>query len=154
MEPFAVIGDLTARLDWTLDEDEMRAAEGALEDASNYARMYGKAWEDGMSAPFMVKTIVLTVCVRYMKNLGGYTQSRAGDETLGFTDLGENAGAIYFTEQEQKLLAALAGKHGGIVSVPIFAWGTKLSPTTGYVPVSGEPGEKPFPYFADGAGAV
>ena len=147
MGPLATLDELTSRLDWTLDADELRIAAGALEDASDLARGYGRDW-DAVSVPRLVRTLVLKACKRYMSNPNGYTQSRAGDETLGWNDAaGENAGTVYFTADEQKLLKGLAGKAPGIVSAPITAWGPQRQRPVGLVPV--ERGEKPFPLYAD-----
>jgi hypothetical protein len=145
MANFAELPDLTARLDWTLDADETRIATAALEDASDLARTYGRNWFDAASAPRMVRTLVLAACVRYMRNPDGYTQSRAGDETLAWNEVGDKAGSIYFTDAEIKVLAALAGRSG-IISVPVSAWNSRIRDTTGYVPVSG--GGDPFPMYA------
>ncbi|MFG1602851.1 hypothetical protein [Actinoplanes sp. NPDC049265] len=138
---------MTQRLDWALDPDETRIAAAALEDASELARSYGRDW-DTASAPRLVRTLVLKACRRYMNNPNGYTQSRAGDETLGWSDAaGENAGTVYFTEEEQKLLRGLAGKSPSLASVPISAWESQREAPVGVVPVAG--GGKPFPLFSD-----
>lgn len=144
MANFASIDDLKARLDWVLDEDEERAANGALEDASDLARFYGKDWEDAASSPRLVRTLVLVCVKRYMTNPSGYVQSRAGDETLGMTDLGDKAGGIYFTEAEQQMLFSLAGRTK-LYSAPLTAYGPMRRRHEGYVPV--EDGSKPFPMY-------
>ena len=82
MEPFATLDELKFRLPWTLDTDEERDASGALEDASDLARGYGRDWVDAPDAPRLVRTLVLKAVKRYMNNPEGITQSRAGDETL------------------------------------------------------------------------
>ncbi|MET9861965.1 hypothetical protein ABZY93_22110 [Streptomyces smyrnaeus] len=154
---YATLDDLKGRLDWTLDEDELRIAATALEDASDMAATYGREWAVD-SAPRMVRTLVLKAASRYMRNPGGYTQSRAGDETLAWNDeAGENAGTVYFAREEQDLLAELAGRRPGLTSVPITAWGTNLrrpyragakGPTgDGCVPV--DYGGDPFPLYDD-----
>lgn len=150
MEPFARLDELKDRLDWTLDADEERIARGALEDASDLARAFGKPWQDAASAPRMVRTLVLTACTRYMRNPGGYTTSRAGDETLGFTDVGDRAGTIYFTSDERKLLQGLAGNNSRMLTAPVTAWGPMDKKLEGFVPVEG-PG-KPFPFFSSDEG--
>lgn len=150
MQPLATLTELTNRLDWTLDADELRIAAGALEDASDLARGYGRDW-DADTAPRLVRTLVLKACRRYMNNPNGYTQSRAGDETLGWNDSGgENAGTVYFTADEQKLLKGLAGKASALTSVPVTAWGPQRPKPGGWVPV--QDGGKPFPLFADDGG--
>jgi hypothetical protein len=147
MEPYATLDELTQRLDFTLDADETRIATAALEDASDLARSYGRDW-DAASVPRLVRTLVLKACRRYLNNPNGYTQSRAGDETLGWNDTaGENAGTVYFSAEEQKLLASLAGQAAGLASVPVTAWGPQRKRPVGWVPVEGR--GKPFPLFAD-----
>ncbi|WJN62709.1 head-tail joining protein 1 [Streptomyces phage phiScoe15] len=146
---YATLDDLKARLDWELDADEVRIAGGALEDASDLAAHYGRAWDEA-NAPRLVRTLVLKAAQRYMKNPDGYTQSRAGDETLAWNDAaGENAGTVYFSDEEIKLLRSLAGKQPGVYSVPLTAYKTKLPDGTGYSPV--DYGGDPFPMFADGS---
>ncbi|MFE9254040.1 hypothetical protein [Streptomyces sp. NPDC006879] len=144
---YATLDDLKGRLDWTLDADEERIATSALEDASDLAAHYGRDWPDD-TVPRMVRTLVLKACKRYMSNPDGYTQSRAGDETLGWNDAaGENAGTVYFTDEEIKLLASLAGRSTGLYSAGVVAWQTVLRPVSaGLVPT--EHG-KDFPLFAD-----
>jgi hypothetical protein len=147
MSLLATIEELRDRIDWVLDADELRIAAGALQDASDLARGYGRDW-NAETVPRMVRTLVLKACKRYLSNPNGYTQSRAGDETLGWNDAaGENAGTVYFTADEQKLLKGLAGKAPGLVSAPITAWGPQRKAQVGLVPVQG--GQKPFPLFAD-----
>lgn len=152
MADYANLEELKARLDWTLDADEERIAASALTDASNWARHYGRDWP-AETAPFMVKTLVLKASQRYMNNPEGYTQSRAGDETLIWNDeSGENAGSVYFTAGEIATLRELAGRGtASLVSAPISAWGSRIRQKryhddAGYVPVSGN-GED-FPMFA------
>jgi len=145
---FATLDELKARLDWTLDADEERIATSSLEDASDLARGYaGRDWTSS-TAPRLVRTLVLKACKRYMTNPQGYTQSRAGDETLGWNDTqGENAGTVYFTGDEQKMLAELGGRKTGLVSAEITAWNGRIHRGPGYVPAAGS--SKQFPLFAD-----
>ncbi|MGW4158703.1 hypothetical protein [Streptomyces sp. NPDC004788] len=144
---YASLDDLKGRLDWTLDADEERIATSALEDASNLAAHYGRDWPD-LSVPRMVRTLVLKACKRYMSNPDGYTQSRAGDETLGWNDAaGENAGTVYFTDEETRLLASLAGRSTGLYTAGVTAWQSIVRPVSaGLVPASHG---KDVPLFAD-----
>ena len=146
MEKFATLTELINRLDWTLDPSEERVANAALEDASDLARGYGKNWVDALTAPRLVRTLVLGACVRYMKNQESYTLSRAGDETVQWESQGEKAGVVHFTDDERRLLAALGGKSS-IFSVPVNAWRTQPRSyrDQGYVPAAD--GTKPFPMF-------
>lgn len=154
-QEFATVDELQARLDWVLDEHEQGVAAGALADLSEDARYYGLDLWDSFSAPRQAKSLVLRAAARYMRNPDGYTQSRAGDETLAWTDLGENAGAAYFNSREQKMLADLAGRStSGLHVVPLVAWGNDGNPDRpGYVEVeagsygAGEP--RKFPLYSE-----
>lgn len=149
-DDLATLDELKARLDWTLDSDEERIAQSALEDASILARVYsGLDLPDPQSAPRMIKTLVLRASARYMRNPDGYVTSRAGDETLAWNDdAGENAGTVYFTDDEQDLLKEIGGRKGGLASVQITAWNSRISNRTGWVPSAD--GTRPFPFYADG----
>ncbi|MFI6468011.1 hypothetical protein [Streptomyces sp. NPDC050538] len=84
-----------------------------------------------------------------MRNLNGYTQSRAGDEKLAWSDVGRDAGTVYFTCEEIRFLEELAGRKRGIFSVVVSAWGTKRRPAeVGRVPVDYSPASQ-FPLFCD-----
>lgn len=141
----AAMEDLKARLEWTLDADELRAAQGALEDLSEQALHYGRPTWTASTVPVLVRNTILAAAARYMRNPDGYTQSRAGDETLTWTDRGHDAGSAYFTDREIKLISGYAGR-AGIGSIPVIAWGNRRQ-APGYVPVQG--GGDPFPLFAD-----
>ncbi|MEU8133241.1 hypothetical protein [Streptodolium elevatio] len=153
MADFATLDELKARLHWTLDSDEERIATAALEDASDLARHYARReWPDPTKAPRLVRTLVLKACRRHMTNPDGYTQSRAGDESLAWSDeAAEDAGSVEFTAEERNLLAALGGKQTGFTSVAVSAWNSVQRPVAvGLVPVAQPtPDAKPFPYYAD-----
>lgn len=152
MAIFATLDELKARLDWTLDADEERIAASALEDASDLACLHaGREWS-ATTVPRIVRTLVLKACKRHMNNPSGYTQSRAGDETLGWgDDQGENAGTVYFTHEEQKMLQEIGGRRPGLLSAQISAWNSQRRPVAaGLVPVAQPtPEAKKFPLFAD-----
>jgi hypothetical protein len=144
---YATLDELKGRLDWDLDPDELRIAAGALEDASDLAATYGRDWPED-TTPRLVKTLVLKSAARYMRNPNGYTQSRAGDETLAWSDAhGRDAGSVYFTREEIRLLEQLAGRKPGISSVVVSAWGTSCHRREGLVPV--DYGGDRFPLFGD-----
>lgn len=144
---YATLDELKGRLDWDLDPDELRIAAGALEDASDLAATYGRDWPED-TTPRLVKTLVLKSAARYMRNPNGYTQSRAGDETLAWSDAhGRDAGSVYFTREEIRLLEELAGRKPGISSVVVSAWGTSCRRRKGLVPV--DYGGDRFPLFGD-----
>lgn len=153
-EPLATVDELQARLDWVLDAGEQGVAEGALEDLSDDARFYGaSSWTDDLVAPRQVKSLVLRAAARFMRNPDGYTQSRAGDETLAWADQGENAGSAFFTQKEQQMLGRIAGTNtSSIVSVPLEAWGPSKRTGPGLVPVDPtmfEQKPRDFPFFAE-----
>ncbi|WP_372407210.1 hypothetical protein [Streptomyces luteireticuli] len=143
---------MRARLDWPLDDHELRIAASALEDASELAASYGRDWPED-TAPRLVKTLVLKATSRYMRNPNGYTQSRAGDETLAWSEAhGRDAGTVYYTREEIRLLTELGGRKPTLASADVMAWGSKVRPeVTGTVPV-GYPGGDQFPLFSDDRG--
>ncbi|MFG2147351.1 hypothetical protein ACGFRG_24670 [Streptomyces sp. NPDC048696] len=145
---YATLDDLKARLDWDLDADELRIATGALEDASTLAAAYGRNWPEAV-APRLVRTLVLKAASRYMTNPNGYTQSRAGDETLAWSDVGHDAGTVYFTTEEKRLLEGLAGTRPGLASVIVSSWESNTRRFDGgRVPV--DYGGDRFPLYGDG----
>lgn len=151
MEPFATLEELQNRLDWTMDDGEERVAESALEDASEMARAYGRDWEDAAVAPRLIRTLVLKACARYMKNYQGYTQSRAGDEQVTWSDrAGEDMGTVYFTRDEIKLIEGLAGRRTSLISVPITAWNARYGIDNGTRPVDYAEDGKYFPMYQFG----
>ena len=127
LEPRALasLDDLATRLPFVMDEDEEREALGVLEDLSDDARFYGKVqWATPETSPRQVRNIVLRAAVRHMKNYDGLVQSRAGDESLTWTDRGEDAGSAYFTTREIATLKQMAGNQGnGFHSIQATAWG-------------------------------
>lgn len=167
----ATLDELKARLDWELDTSEESVATSALEDLSDDALFYGSANWTETTVPRQAKSLLLRAAARYMRNPDGYIQSRAGDETLVWSDQGEDSGTAYFSEREQKLLNQIAGRNVGLVSVQLQAHGPArrrgpryIDPTTkelynydaGYVPIvaegyAGIP--DPFPFYADDDGS-
>lgn len=143
---FADLADLEDRLDFQLSEEQMRMASAALEDASHMARHYsGLQWPDH-SAPQIARAIVLNVVARYIRNPDGYTQSRAGDESVSWSDgNGADLSPLRFTGDEQGILRNL-GRPVGFGSFGTFAWRSKPLPVdTVYVPAEGR---SPFPMFS------
>lgn len=161
-DSIATLLELKERLDWELDEGEERVATGALEDLSEDARFYGSDYWDSVASPRQVKSLVLRAAARYMRNFEGYVQSRAGDETIIWTDDGSEAGTAHFNRREQKILAELSGRVTGLTSVGVIAYGSgrrqkpryidpfrqDLNEGVGYAPTQN--GEAPVPFFVDG----
>ncbi|MFI5763891.1 hypothetical protein ACIA8F_23500 [Streptomyces sp. NPDC051563] len=143
---YATLDALKARLDWDLDDDEARIATAALEDASDLAVTYGRDWPEA-SVPRLVRTLVLKAAARYVRNPHGYVQSRAGDETLAWSDAhGRDAGTVYFTREEIRLLEDLGGRRPTLTSVVVSAWGTRDRPHRAS-PVPVDYGGDPFPLY-------
>ena len=140
-EPLATVAELAARLPFEMDVDENREAEGALIDLSDEARHYGsERWTTTANTPSSVKNLVLRAAARHMKNYDGFTQSRAGDESVSWADKGAEAGSAHFTEIEQTRLGELGGfRRSGFHSVGAYAWGDKPQSAAidGLVPDSG-----------------
>jgi len=123
-------------LDWTLDTLEEGVATGALEDLSADARYYGKPWAID-AVPDGVKSMVLRAAARFMRNVDGFIQSRAGDESVSWAEA-ETLGTAEFTDDEQKRLSRLAKANAlGFGTISTFAWQTKDAPEDIWVPVQG-----------------
>ena len=117
----ASVDDLVARLDWELDEAELRIATAAIEDLSDDARHYGVAtWTTG-TVPRSVRTIILRAAVRYMRNPDGYIQSRAGDEIVGWAPR-NTAGAAEFTPEEKAEIKDMARRGSPMRVVGIYSY--------------------------------
>lgn len=148
MAALVELDELVARIEWTLSEEEERVATGALNDASELVRFYGLNWTAD-NVPPLVKSIVLAAATRYLRNPDGYIQSRAGDESVGWSHDAATA-YVTLTKSEQEILGRMAGR-GGIASVPLNAWGTvDRSDRLGYVTT--DPPGKLFPFFPTGDG--
>lgn len=149
MEPLTTVPEVAKGLDFELDNGADKIATVAIEDLSDDARLYGSAtWLTPATTPPQICRLVRRAVIRYMKNYEGYVQSRAGDETLVWTDLKDEAGSPFFTDREIKVLAITAkGRATTLQTAGISAWGTSANPyPVGLVPTG--VGSKPFPLFA------
>lgn len=116
---FADIGDVEDRIDFELDDRQVRMVAARLEDASELAKsLAGLQWTD-TNVPRVVRTIVLNAVVRWINNPDATVTSRAGDETLVWSDTGDK-GTFYFTEQEIEALGSFQArpKFGSMVVTP------------------------------------
>lgn len=134
-----------------MDEGESREALRAIEELSDEARHYGsEKWVDAASTPRQVINLVRKAAARHMKNPEGFVSSRAGDETVTWSDLRERMGDAQFTADERKRLRELGGNyHSGLHSVGVFGYQRKTRSrvvTEGLVPC--DDGSRPVPYFA------
>lgn len=143
---FATLTELQDRLEWDLDSGEQKVAAFALESLSDDARTFGREdWPEAPAAPRQVRNIVLKAAARYMRNPDGYITSRAGDETVTFTDRGHGSGSPEFTRDEIRQIQRLAGQRG-LVSVLIVHGSDKTTEREGLVPV--DYGGKKFPLYS------
>lgn len=133
MTNFATVAELAQRLDFDLDEKTTGIAQAALDDLSEDARFYGRPWPDPAVAPPMVKRLVLGAAQRFMSNYEGFITSRAGDETVTWTDLGEEAGSPRFIQREVNQLRSLGGRDAGFASASIFTYSKKNAPRDQYI---------------------
>jgi len=145
--PLIPLRRLTDALDWELTGAEEADASDALEHLSELVRQYGKASWTEETCPQIAKSVTLAAAKRYMRTYEGLTQSRAGDETTAYTDLGERMLAPYLTEDEKRTVRALTG-HSSIHSVQGIAWGHTPQPPAGRSRVTWTPVDydgRPFP---------
>lgn len=136
------------RLSFVMTADEERECQGAIDDLSDDARHYGKAiWTNSDNTPPQVKNLILRAAARYMKNYEGYTQSRAGDESVSMVDRGPEAGSAHFTEREIKVLRELNGNaKSGLHTAGMVAYGNGPRRSVGFVRDSQS--NEPIHYFA------
>lgn len=153
-EQIVSVEELGAKLPFVMDEDDKREAELTLDTLSDDARDLGSPRWDAHNAPRQVRNIILRAANRHMKNYESYTMSRAGDESVSWTDRGDEAGTAYFTERESSAIRKLAGnRNSGFWSVGLYAYNDpQVKKEVGYASTldSGED----FPYFADGTGRL
>ena len=123
--PLASLDDLKLRLDWELDANEERVATAALEDLSNEARFHGSStWSQPQTAPSYVRTLVLKAAARYVKNVEGYVQSRAGDESVQWSEIPDIMGTASFTKEEEKKLSQVA-RPSALTVGQTYAWSNR-----------------------------
>jgi len=140
--------DIQGRLEFDLTNNETgkdltQIATNAIEDLFTEACHYGSsAWTED-TLPAVVRTQILRAAVRYLRNPDGFTESRAGDETVEWA-IDSEAGAAHFTPQQIEIIENAAsdeipdfGSMGG------YAWNNKPAcPQVIFVPVEGG---SPFP---------
>lgn len=146
MESLVTLDDVDERLPFELDDDERREATNTIESLSDDARHYGSsAWTEHGNTPRSVRNLILRAATRHLKNPDGYTQSRAGDETLAWTDRGHDSGSAYFTAREVEMLRTIAGRiTEKLHSVPVFVATSAEFADASTVPTQGG---SPIPYF-------
>lgn len=148
-EPLVSLEELQDRLHFDMDEGEQREATGALEYLSDEAREVGLAsWSTPEKAPQTVRSIVLKAAIRFMKQYEALVQSRAGDETAIWSDLGQDMGTAFLNDREIKSLRRIAGQ-GGIISAPVFAWDDTEKTDNSSELVYATDNDEGIPFFAN-----
>jgi hypothetical protein len=145
--------DIQGRLEFDLTDNESgrdltEVANNAIEDLFTEACHYGSsAWTEE-TLPAVVRTQIIRATVRYMRNPDGFTQSRAGDETVAWGS-DEDAGAAHFTETQIEIIKNAAdAEFPDFGSFGSYAWNNcPAQPNAIYVPVDGN--GSPFPLFAN-----
>lgn len=145
--PFVELQEVLDQLEFEVDEQGRRQAYRRIEMAGNLCRHYaGIDWTD-LNVPAVVRDITLNVVERYMRNPDAYTQSRAGDETVAWSDRGQGQGlAFYFTEDEREILANLGQPVARIGSMTMTPWRSRGPLPDVWVPVDYD--GKWFPWIA------
>lgn len=150
MDALATVEELAEHLPFVMDPDEEREAAGALIDLSDEARHYGSSrWLDPATTPQAVINLVLRAARRHMKNYDGYIESRAGDESVRWSDKGvEFAGSAHFTPAEVLRLGELGGyRRSTFHSVGVYAHNKgKEGTAVGLVPDEGS--NEPIQFFS------
>ena len=118
LPPLADVRDLEFRLRRSFDtDDETAPAEAALDEASEIVRAEsGNDWVSPddpalITAPRIVKTIVLRMAERKLRNPDGFSSESAGDYSYQRNGVGAD-GSLYLTAWERKVLLRAAGKSG------------------------------------------
>lgn len=144
----AQLSDLEDRLEFDLEEAEQRVAQAALDDLSAEAIDLGRQWTMA-DVPGGVRKAVLAAATRYMRNLEGVIQSRAGDETLVYPEaIADEMGSPHFSKREVELIVSFAIGPGGFGTIPIVAWSEGPTPVSGMVRPADGSGD-PIPFFAE-----
>ena len=144
---FADLEEVEDRLDFALDESMTKMALAALDDASVMACEYARVnWPDD-AVPRFVKQMVLNVVARYLRNPDGFTTSRAGDETVSWSDL-RGAATLRFTDEERADLAAILMGSPSFGSVGVYAHRPRGSVSASeFYGVTGNPERYAMPLF-------
>lgn len=146
MTAYAELHELEDRLEWDLTDEEKRVGQSALEDLSDDATHHGRDWTRA-NVPRVVRRTVLAAATRYLRNLEGVVQSRAGDETLVYGE-DKSAGSAHFTSDEiQVIIRSAMGYNAGIGSIQVTV-SSPRSRSSDRVPV--DYGGRPFPFYGDG----
>ena len=141
------VEEVQAKLSYEMSPEDERECERSIEEMSDEARRIGsRRWGTPGVTPGSIKRLIVRSVARHMKNYDGFTVSRAGDETLGWADLGEDAGSAYFTDKEERAIRGVAGYNTtGFTSVQLSFDQPVRRDAAGYVPVSS--GGANFPLF-------
>ena len=104
------VEEVVKRLDDEMDDKLEMMIEAGIEDASDEARDFGSPSWDADNVPLKVGRMVAVAVARWIRNPGGYVQSRAGDETLNWME-DPDGGKPHFTQDERERLAKIGTPH-------------------------------------------
>ena len=148
-DALTTVEEVTARLEDEVDDVLTRMIEAGIEEISDEARDFGNpAWKFD-NTPKKVGRMCASAVAIWIRNPGGFTQSRASDETLAWMD-DPYAGKPHFTQADRERLAKIGTPYvPSFTTVQVSAWDTDTKRLdTGYVPWGTNPDAMPFPYIA------
>lgn len=150
MAALVTLADVAGRIDWTLSPGEELIVEGAISDLSEDARYYsGQNWVTGAEAPPRILSLILRATVRFLRNVEGASQSRAGDETLMWDNRrNEKAGSPYFTEDEIAEITGTGGGGSGLAFGTLGTWSWNNGAGRKDLTIGTDPGYEPMPWIA------
>lgn len=117
LPPLAKVSDLEARMKRTFEDADADEAAAALEEASEIVREESRnTWvspEDSsvITAPRIVRIIVLRVAERKLRNPDGLSSETAGDYSYQRNGVGPDGG-LYLTKWEIDVLRRQSGQTG------------------------------------------
>lgn len=116
LPPLATPEDLEYRLGREFTDAELPRVEAALDDASALVRLEaGRTWIDPVTGlvtglPDAIKTVVLRVAERVIRNPQGFRSESAGD--YSFQRYDDDSGGPYLTDRELAIIRKAIGRTG------------------------------------------
>lgn len=144
--PLCTVEDVVERIEDEPSERLLEMVKHAILYASDEARFLGNPrWTIG-NVPHPVSRIVASAVARWATNPDGLVQSRAGDETLAWSDSGEDAGSVRFTQREIDRIGkfAVRGKGFGTIRFQADTLASCVHDGVIYVPAGVK--ADPFPF--------
>lgn len=117
LPPLATPEDLEYRMGREFTDAELPRVEAALDDASALVRAEaGRSWVDPETGlvtglPAAIKTVVLRVAERVVRNPQGFRSESAGDYSFQRYDA-DDGGGPYLTDREMAIIRKALGRTG------------------------------------------